>query len=387
MVHGRPVRPSRSGEDPYPACHPCHEFHSFPASRFGQRDICNAPHRIAVHQSRQLLLTHFLRAGRTLGQYKISKFRGTVPNANFHVLRKGEAELAENAASIDDSARSIRIRFVPSRRKTQQRPGIARAEGTNDEVVNLGSVLDHEHVVGFTCRVAELRDRLGSVLEQPFLVSGIDPRSCNHFGSVLRSDFGLISFNKQIQCCRIDQTFLNEQRFKCLRPQSRIGGNNLMIVVVIVVLLSTALFRFCHKPRCSGDRSFQKAAPSNYRFLVFRHNIGISPQPRCNKGRSSRIFFTFSKAKIVSMSFVVGFAPRTGLIKSRAFAMTSSRLIGLLKVPRTAATCSLIRLPSSMRISTVPSRWGILRSSSSSGISCPFARNRRTAGSFMRSWS
>ena len=50
------------------------------------------------------LLAHPFRAGRTLGQYEISELRGAVPNPNFGIIRKRNAELPENAAWIDHRA-------------------------------------------------------------------------------------------------------------------------------------------------------------------------------------------------------------------------------------------------------------------------------------------
>jgi len=62
---------------------------------------------------------------------------------------------------------------------------------------------------------------------------------------------------------------------------------------------------------------------------------------RCNKGRSSRTFLTLSISSKRSINFVDIAAPRTGVINPRAFATTSSRVIGFSGVPRAFSTRSV----------------------------------------------
>jgi hypothetical protein len=50
------------------------------------------------------------------------------------------------------------------------------------------------------------------------------------------------------------------------------------------------------------------------------------------------MLFTVSMPNTFSISFPLVAAPSTGVIRSRAFAMISSRVIGLSGVPRTAPT-------------------------------------------------
>src|SRR5215831_15817527 len=84
------------------------------------------------------------------------------------------------------------------------------------------------------------------------------------------------------------------------------------------------------------------------------------------------MFFTPSSPRTRPISFEHLTSPKTDVIKSRAFATTSSRLIGFSGVPRTCSTRSLSCVPSLSVTSTTATRIGISFSSSSSGISCTF---------------
>ena len=78
-------------------------------------------------------------------------------------------------------------------------------------------------------------------------------------------------------------------------------------------------------------------------------------------------------------------SPKTGAMRSRAFAAISSRLIGFSAVPRTVPTRSLNVLPSVKINSTTASRRASKASSASSGTSSTLARWRKIAGPRKRS--
>src|SRR6185295_10091131 len=92
---------------PGPAGRPYRARRSSIVSRRWRSDFGNADHRIAGDQRGELLFSHRLGTSRTLGQNQIAQLGGAVPDAHFDILRQLDAELAKDAARVDDRARAI----------------------------------------------------------------------------------------------------------------------------------------------------------------------------------------------------------------------------------------------------------------------------------------
>src|SRR5215471_14940887 len=156
-------------------------------SRRRSDDRCT-DHRIARDAGGEPLLTPAFSAGRAHWQHKVAQLGIAVPDAHLSLIRYREAELCERASRIAHEAGTVRRRLVPNRRQAECRPRIAGAEGADHDVVHLGRVLDHDHVLALRPAKAEFSDRRGRVLHQPGLVVWISPGTCNDLRAVTRSD-------------------------------------------------------------------------------------------------------------------------------------------------------------------------------------------------------
>ena len=77
-----------------------------------------------------------------------------------------DAEVGEHAARVHDGARAVGRRLVPDRRQAEHLPRVAGAQRADDHVVQLGRVLDRDHVLALAADIAERGDRLGRVRQQ-----------------------------------------------------------------------------------------------------------------------------------------------------------------------------------------------------------------------------
>jgi hypothetical protein len=99
-----------------------------------------------------------LYASRPLRQNEITNFGGTVPDADFDIIRKLHSEFTKHAARVNYRTRTIGSGLVPNWRKSEDGPWVARAESTNDHVVHFGGILNDDHVLALHASVTELAD-------------------------------------------------------------------------------------------------------------------------------------------------------------------------------------------------------------------------------------
>jgi hypothetical protein len=102
--------------------------------------------------------------------------------------------------------------------------------------VQLGSVLDDDHVFALRTGISEFRDRGTGVGKQSLPVPGIYPGTRYDLRAIAWPDLVFVGVDGGIEGGRIDQSFFHEQGFERLGTQGRIGGNDLVVVVVIVIL-------------------------------------------------------------------------------------------------------------------------------------------------------
>ena len=84
-------------------------------------------------------------------------------------------EIVQRLARLADHAGAVHWVLVPVRGQSQERPGVARAQGANNNVVNARGILDGDHVLALCPLVAELGGRGGSVIQQSLFELRIDP--------------------------------------------------------------------------------------------------------------------------------------------------------------------------------------------------------------------
>ena len=156
-----------------------------------------ADHGVARDQRGQFLLAQAVGAGRPLGQHEVADLGGAVPDPHLDVVGHDDsAELAQHAARIDHGARAVGRRLVPDRRQAQHRPRVAGAERADDEVVDGGRVLDHDHVLALRAGVAELGDRGGGVRAAAAPCRRDRSRRARRPGAVARPDLVLVGVDR-----------------------------------------------------------------------------------------------------------------------------------------------------------------------------------------------
>ena len=132
------------------------------------------------------------RAGRGSAPRSSSPTRGSRPRA------AARRRTREARPRLRDDTGAIRRALVPGRRQAEDGPGVARAEGADDDVVDFRGVLDDHHRVPLEASVAELADRGGPVRAQPLAVPRIHPRPSDDSRAVLRPEVALVALDDRI---------------------------------------------------------------------------------------------------------------------------------------------------------------------------------------------
>ena len=104
-----------------------------------------------------------LAAGGAHRHHQVAQLGGRVPDPDAGRVGQGHAELGQHPARVDDGARAVGRRLVPDRRQAEHAPGIAGAQGADDEVVLGGGVEHRAHVLALPPAVAERGDGGGGV--------------------------------------------------------------------------------------------------------------------------------------------------------------------------------------------------------------------------------
>jgi hypothetical protein len=102
--------------------------------------------------------------------------------------------------------------------------------------VQLGRILDRDHVIAAAPTIAELRYRRGGISQKALFVCGINPGSRYHARSVPRTDFVPLGINQGIEGSRVHQPFLDKQRFERLDSQAGIRRDRLVTRIMLVCL-------------------------------------------------------------------------------------------------------------------------------------------------------
>lgn len=163
-------------------------------------------------------------AGGPLGQDEPANLARGVPHADLDVVAEVEAHLGEDGAGFLDHACTVGGVLVPARRKAEHGPGVAGAQGADDDVVGRGSVLDDDDVLALGAAEAEFLDGGGAVRQEPSAVLGVGPGLGDHLGAVERTHVGLVVGDERIDHLGVDQTAFGEQLFECLGAQGRGRG-------------------------------------------------------------------------------------------------------------------------------------------------------------------
>src|SRR5262249_39176752 len=110
-------------------------------------NLCHPHHRIPRDPIGQISLSERLGSRRPLRDNHVSDLCGRIPNPHLDIVAQIKAKLAEETARIDDGARPVRRRFVPSRWQPEEAPGITGAQCANDEVVDERCVLERDDML------------------------------------------------------------------------------------------------------------------------------------------------------------------------------------------------------------------------------------------------
>jgi hypothetical protein len=97
------------------------------------------------------------------------------------------------------------------RRKAKHWPGIAGAKRTDDEVMQLGGVLDHNHVFALQAAISEFRNGGVGVRQQASLVPRITPRPRDDTRAITGANFVLVGVDHRIERRRINHPLFDEQ--------------------------------------------------------------------------------------------------------------------------------------------------------------------------------
>ena len=169
------------------------------------------------------------------GKHEVAHLARRVPDTDLGVLGKLDAELAKHGSRLGDHPGAVGGALVPGRRQAEHRPRVARAQRADDDVVDLGRVLDDDHRVALEPAVAELADRGGAVQAEPLAVRGVDPGAGDDPGAVLRAEVALVALDDRVDLVGREQPLLDEH---CLE---RRGAQRELVVAVVVVVAHTGL--------------------------------------------------------------------------------------------------------------------------------------------------
>ena len=100
--------------------------------------------------------------------------------------------------------------LVPGRRYSQYGPGIAGAQGTDDDIMDSRRVFDHDQVVCLELWVAHFGNSLGAVGQQPLFEGGVGPGPDDDTCAILRTDFLAEDLDPAIDRGTVKQTLLDK---------------------------------------------------------------------------------------------------------------------------------------------------------------------------------
>ena len=187
-------------------------------------------------------------SGRT--KYRSSLFE--IPDPDFDLLGDMKPEFGEHTARLDHDPAAVRRRLVPVRRKPEDMPGVAGAQGTYDDVVDGRRVLENDrrraldHCHMWVMGPAEFTDRVRRVGQEPFLVAGVGPRPGHNPGADLRAEPMLEHIDDLVDGARRQETLLQQQLFDGLDPKS---GRRRWFGVIPTTRVNSIT---CAKPSRSG---------------------------------------------------------------------------------------------------------------------------------------
>jgi hypothetical protein len=103
--------------------------------------------------------------------------------------------------------------------------------------MDLWSVFERDHIFTLAIEEPKLGNRRASIIQQALLKGRVNPCPGHYARSVSGTDLGLKGIDDGIQRCRVDEPFLDQQRFHCLHAQAEVGRHVLVLVLVIVLVI------------------------------------------------------------------------------------------------------------------------------------------------------
>ncbi len=208
-------------------------------------------------------------AGR-IGSDQKPRLGGRIPDADLGLGRQRHTEIGQDALGIDHRARAVGRRFVPDRRQPQHRPRITRAQGADDEVMNLRRILDRDQVAGDRVRISQRICRFGRIGQKPLLEFGIDPSAGDEPATDVRPDPGLVRLDDLVQRRRIDIALFGQDGFERPHPHIHFGQFRAlrMVVGVDMVIRHRCSPRSCGECYGGAGRKSRPARRANPQLLA-----------------------------------------------------------------------------------------------------------------------
>ena len=101
-------------------------------------------HRIAFNECSEFILAEVACTCRTLRQNQVTQISSAVVYTDFYFVRNICAEFPQHGPRFTHGTRAVFPALVPVRREPEQRARITRAEGADNQIVDLGRVLHHQ---------------------------------------------------------------------------------------------------------------------------------------------------------------------------------------------------------------------------------------------------
>src|SRR5262249_24042733 len=197
----------------------------------------SSDHRIAGDKFGEPLLAPAVCSGRPHRKHKESGFGCRIPDTDFSVPRKPDAEILKHPAWVLNRTRAIRGRLVPDRRKAEHLPRITGAKRAHDDVVCLGRILDRDQMIPDPTDVAQCRDGVRRISKQSPLECRVAPGLGYDGGTVAWPDPRFVSLDNGVQGGRIDIAFLGEHGFQCANAQLHFRKLGMVVVVVMIAVV------------------------------------------------------------------------------------------------------------------------------------------------------
>src|SRR5262249_41560354 len=143
--------------------------HMLGSARRGLKVALRADHAVAGDDCRKTVFSPASGALGTLRQDQVSKFGGTIPDADGDMIWQFDAELGQDGAGLANWTRPVGLLLVPGWLYAEHGVGIARAQGADDEVVDPLGVLDRLEMSDGPSLNAQLLDGGSAISEQPRL--------------------------------------------------------------------------------------------------------------------------------------------------------------------------------------------------------------------------